>query len=133
MQVVDVGDPVAAAHVGEAEQVEHVEAYADVLEMTPEVVRTDAVGRRSDKLVLESDVDAFVRRNPQPSHVASHLRRRHRESVGEDAAQTEFQFREFREIISEKQPDAIALVRKSAVLTNTKLTCGAIVVWGIGA
>ena len=113
LQVVDVGDPVAAAHVGDAEQVEHVEAYADVLEMTPEVVRTDAVGRRSDKLVLETDVDAFVRRDSQPSHVASHLRRCHWESVGEDAAQAEFKFGKFWEIVGEKQSDAIALVRRA--------------------
>lgn len=113
LQVVDVGDPVAAAHVGDAEQVEHVEAYADVLEMTPEIIGTDAVSRRSDKLVLKTDVDAFVRRDSQPSHVASHLRRCHWESVGEDAAQTEFKFGEFWEIVGEKQSDAIALVRRA--------------------
>ncbi len=60
LQVVHVGNPIATAHIRYTEEVEHVNADADVLEVAPEIVWTHAFRWRADQLILEADVNTLI-------------------------------------------------------------------------
>lgn len=62
LDIVDIGHPVIAAHVGYVEKVEDIQPEHDALEMTEEVFGRFLVERRSDKLPTDTDVETFVGR-----------------------------------------------------------------------
>ena len=113
LDVVDVGNPIIAADVGKVKQVENVDANPDTLEMPPEIVGAYPVFFSANQLILETDVKTFVGRCPEIADVPAHLWRCHGETVGNDAFQTEFQFRNLRKIVVEENAEAIALVRRA--------------------
>lgn len=112
LYLVDVGNPVVAAYVRHVEQVEDVDANPDAFEFSQEVVGTIML-IAADELILQADVDAFICRRTEVCHVASHLWRCHGEAVRQNAAKAELQLRKFREIVVEKQTDAVALVGRA--------------------
>ena len=112
LYVVDIGHPVVAAHVGDIKQVEHIKSDRDILEMTPEIVWSHAVGRCADKLIAQADVDTRIGRCTELCLVASDARSRHGQTIGEDASQAKLQLRNFREIVCVIKCHAVTLIAR---------------------
>ena len=70
LYIVDVCDPVIAAHIRDVEQVEYIESDNDALEVAPEIVGTDTVGRGAYELIAQSDIHTFVCRGANTCCVA---------------------------------------------------------------
>ena len=110
LQVVDVGHPIAAAHVGNAQQGKHIHSDGYALKVTPKVVGTHPFGGSPNELVLKSYIHTFVGRHTHPCYVACYLWRCHREAVGEHASQAEFKLGKSRKIVGNEEAYAVALV-----------------------
>ena len=62
---------------------------------------------------MESDIHSFVGRSAEVAFVARGVRRCHRQTVGENAAEGEFEFGELREIVGEINGQGVALVGRA--------------------
>ena len=70
LYVVDIGNPVIGTYVGYVEEIEHVYAEPDTLEVAQESATRFSLGKRSEEAVCESYVDAFVGRGTEVALVA---------------------------------------------------------------
>ena len=124
LDIVDVGNPVIAAHIGDVEEIEDINTDHYTLEMSPEIIRPHAIGRSTHKLIAKSDVYSLIGRCTEVSVAPLNPRRRHRKSVGEYSAQAELQLRKFRKVICEVKSYGIALVaREGHFLAVERLLC----------
>lgn len=108
LDLVHVGHPVVAAHVGNVEEVEHVHAYPDVLE----VAQQAGGGARlsAHELVGDAHVHSLVGRGAEVALVARGARSGGGQAVGVYSAQAEFHLGKLGKVVGEKQGYAITLV-----------------------
>lgn len=80
LYVVDVGNPIVAAHIRDVEEVENVDAYPSFFEVAQEWAFF-AFGRAYE-LVRQPYVDAFVSRHAEVALVASAVRGSGGQAIG---------------------------------------------------
>ena len=122
LDVVDVGDPVVAAHVGDVHEVEAVEAKPDFLEVTQE----SAVGAvlLADELVTQADIDALVGGLTNIGVSTRQVGRRCGQTVAEHTLEAELESGNIGEVVSEEHGETVALVGGSRHLDAVEVLLG---------
>ena len=106
--VVDVGDPVVAAHVGDVHQVEAVQTEPDFLEVAEQTAGGAVV--LADELVTQAHIHTLVGGLAHVGVGTRQVGRRGGQTVADDAFEAELQARDAGEVVGEEQGNAVALV-----------------------
>jgi len=106
--VVDVGDPVVAAHVGDVHQVEAVQTEPDFLEVAEQAAGGAVV--LADELVTQAHIHTLVGGLAHVGVGTRQVGRRGGQTVADDALEAELQTRDTGEVVGEEQGNAVALV-----------------------
>ena len=105
--IADVGYPVVAAYVVEAEDVEAVEAKPNV---TQHLTTAEVLVFVVDKTVVHTDVEASVSRSTEGVSLQTCVWWAERQAVGKGGLEVHLPSRSAGEVVGEEEVDVVALV-----------------------